>query len=134
MLATISNFQTPEKIAQKLFLSKEVVLKVLKDLEKMQLVQLKEGKWRTTLSSIHLAKTSPYITSHHVHIRNRTIARLQNQDLSGMHYSSYMTMAYSDIEKVKNILLEALGKIKEVVDHSQKEEELCCFSLDFFNL
>lgn len=55
---------------------------------------------------------------------------LQSRPTFGVHYTGVSSISRRDIEKVKDILVEAIKKAREVIEPS-KEEELVIPTIDF---
>lgn len=132
-LVSIPGFQHEDKIAQKLELSYQSVCKILKDLEKMQLVEYRDSHWDMSEKDLHLPSDSPLYTIAHLSWRQRTISQIQKDAHLGLHYSGLHTIALKDVQTIREKLIETYSQIRNNVA-TAKEEELVYLGLDFFRL
>lgn len=133
VLTAIPQFQTAESISTRLSLSFERVKEVLVFLENAGLVIRKHNKYHHNTVNIHLNQDSPYIKSHHAHWRMKSIEALSKKNPMNLNYSSVTAFSAADAPEIKEIMLEAIKKIREVVRNSQ-EEQIYCYNLDFFEV
>ncbi|WPU63994.1 TIGR02147 family protein [Peredibacter starrii] len=131
MLLSIKEFQTAEKIIERLHLSREKVTEILNFLQDTGLAVKKGEHYEIGVTRIHLNKDSPQIQRHHTNWRLRAIDSIDlnlNQDL---HYSSLVSMSRKDVPVVREILLKAIEDCRKVIKES-KEEEIQAICIDFF--
>lgn len=135
ILTTVPQYQTKEAMSSYLNLSLKQIGDVLAFLEKTNLVQ-KNGKggYVTGLSRIHLGSDSNLISKFHTNWRIKTIQSFERQDVQEqLHYSSVVSLAERDIDRIKNILIKAIAEAKVVIKDSPPEM-LHSFNLDFFRI
>jgi uncharacterized protein (TIGR02147 family) len=131
ILLTIPAFRTVERISNRLNLPTQMIQESLEQLAKIGLVMKKGTLWFPTQNDIHLAKDSALTSMNHSNWRNRGILDAYKRDAGGLHYTAVHSLARSDYEKIKEMILKFLDQTREVVKPSQ-EEELACMTLDWF--
>ena len=133
MLIAIPETQTPQAISKYLSLSKEKVIEILEFLEETGLAQKKGSHYEIGVTKIHLTKDSPQIQRHHTNWRMQAIHSIDINNPEDLHYSTVVSMAQSDIPKVKEILIKAIEECRSVIRES-KEEKIQSICLDFFRV
>jgi hypothetical protein len=83
--------------------------------------------------SIHLGTDSPLLAKHHSNWRVKAIQSLDHAHPENLNYSSVVSIAHRDAQEVRNILLQAIEKIRAVVRPST-EEGVYCYCLDLFKI
>jgi len=131
--SSIPGLGRADKLAEFFGLPREMVLKVLEFLERNGLVVAKSEGYAIGPTHVHLAKDSPHVIRHHSNWRLEAMRELERGTTDGLHYSAAVTISREDAVLLKELLRsqlkENLGKIA-----SSKEEEVFCYSLDFFSL
>jgi hypothetical protein len=133
LIVSLSPYTEPQSIARALQLSNSIVLNVLEFLVSRGLVLKLGTQYSVGPTSIHLGKDSPMLLRHHSNWRLKTQVEIEKNPTAGLHYSSVVTLGRADIPKVKEIMVQAIEQIRAVVRPSPNEE-LCCYTLDFFEL
>ena len=137
VMLTIEKFQSREAISRYLGISPKRTGEILQFLVSIGLAVPKDnGRFGVGTARIHLGSDSPMISKFHTNWRMRAIRALDedNDDAgSDLHYSSAITIADSDILRIKSILVKNIEEIKAIIRDS-KEEGVHCFSLDFFRV
>jgi uncharacterized protein (TIGR02147 family) len=129
----IPQLQTVQALSEYLNITPKTVVKALEFLETAGLVRNINGKFETGKMHIHLGNDSENILKHHTNWRVKAIRSLELESSKDMHYSSVVSMAKSDISKLKDLLIESLKNANNLIKDS-KEEEVCCLNIDFFSL
>lgn len=129
-IVTIPELQTASAIAKRLNFPTEFVLSCLRGLKEMGYVSESGGKWQRTAAFSHLPKNSPIVSLAHRNWRERAIHDAQMRQ-DGLHYTAVQTVSREDFEKIKTMLLKNIDEYNKVARPS-KEEELVCFSCDWF--
>lgn len=93
----------------------------------------KNGYHSPTSARIHLEHSSPLTNRFHSAWRLKTLSALEESKAESLHYSSAVTLAESDVPRVREILLEAISQVKKIVKDSPPES-LYVFDLDWFKL
>ncbi len=131
VILSIDRFRTRDSIAKALGLLPSRVTEILEFLCKAGLA-IKEGtKYRIGTTRIHLPHDSPLVGKHHSNWRMIALQSLDRGGTRGLHYSSAATLSRADAERIHGLLVDQIAKIKAVIKDS-KEEEVHCFTLDFF--
>lgn len=120
------------KIAQRLATSVEVITRITKDLESIGLIKKEKNKWVLTNLAIHIGNDSAFNSINHSNWRQRAIIDSQQNNL-GLHYTAVYSLSIHDMEKIKFMILELIEKTRQIVPKS-KEEEVICFTCDFFQI
>jgi uncharacterized protein (TIGR02147 family) len=134
MLVTIPQYQNKEAIVKYLGLSLDKVNDILEFLISSGLILRANGSLRPGISRIFLGLDSPMIVQHHKNWRLKAIDAFDNDLKRDLHLSTVVTVNRSDAEKIKQKLVQYIEEIRQQIKESQNEEELHCFSVDFFNV
>jgi len=132
ILLTTPEYNDIQKISQRLATSIEVVTRIIKDLETIGLIKKEKNKWVLTTMAIHLGNNSAFNSINHSNWRQRGIIDSQQNNL-GLHYTAVYSLSLHDMEKIKSLILELIEKTRQIVPKS-KEEEVVCFTCDFFQI
>ncbi|MDR3607391.1 MAG: TIGR02147 family protein [Oligoflexia bacterium] len=130
---TIPRLQTRDAIARYLGLAPAIVSAALEFLLSVGIAREEKGRFTTGATSIHLGNDSPMLPKHHANWR---IQALRSLDLAGpddFHYTSVVTLAKSDLVKIKSLMVSAIEQIRPVIRESP-EEGLYCYSMDLFGV
>lgn len=134
ILITIPGFQTKNEISGYLGLSTRRVSEILDYLVSINLAVKLGNRYRVGDARIYLGSDSSMVAKHHANWRIQAIQSLdRGSTKSDLHYSSVISLSRSDCENIKLQLVKSIEEIKARVKDS-KEEELMCFSLDFFKI
>ncbi|MGE3608449.1 MAG: DUF4423 domain-containing protein [Bacteriovoracaceae bacterium] len=133
VLTTIPKYQSKEALIEKLKISSKRLDQVLGYLMELGFVIYKDGKYLPGPSIIHLPDDSSIIGTHHTNWRVQAIKACQSPAEKDMHYSSVISIAEKDVEKIRSILIEALEKARQVINASDCEKPFS-FCLDFYEL
>ncbi|RYZ76242.1 MAG: TIGR02147 family protein [Proteobacteria bacterium] len=132
-LMSVPGFQTAGSIAERLVLPLERVNEILRFLREKGMATLDAGEYSPTAKYIHLPRTSPLISKLHGNWRIRTLASLDRLRDEDFHYSGLVTLSKADVDRVREILLNALSASVDVVRPS-KEETVALLAMDFYEL
>lgn len=130
---SISYLQTKDKLSRELAIGPKKISEVLAFLVRVGLVQEKAGRYEYKSGHMHLPNDSPLISKHHTNWRMKAIANLETDFSEDLHYSSVVSIAEKDFPKVKEIMIEAIEKVRDLVRESP-EEALVGYSLDAFRI
>lgn len=130
---TIPTLRDVETISEALQLPSEKTLETLDRLEGLGLVRKEGFKFLPGLQEIRLGNDSHHILKHHTNWRLQAMQSLERERIQEIHYSGVVSLSKSDVNRIKDRLLEVIKDSIEIVKES-KEEELYCLSLDFFSL
>lgn len=133
MALTVPEIRTREAIASYFNMDCARVDKILEFLLQTGLATENHGIYQTGTPTIRLGKDSPHIFRHHSHWRHQAIESLENETPMDLHYSAVVTLSKSDVNKLKDRLLDQIKENIEIIKNS-KEEQVFVFNLDFFGL
>ena len=131
---SIPGCETEAGIASYFNLPLKRVYEVVQFLVRVGLVQRQvEGNLQIGSSQVFVGTDSPLISKHHTNWRFRAVDSFDRYKDSHLHYSSVISVAHSDVEKIREIMAQAIQKIRAVVRESKDE---CCYSycLDLFEV
>lgn len=131
VLASVRDFQTVDAMVQRLSVPKPVLHTVLDDLKRMGFVREENGQFRSIVQDIHVNRDSPLNISNHFQWRHRSLAKITEGDSRNIHYMSIYAMSRSDIELLREMLLDFIEKTRKLVAPSP-EEDVVCFLADLF--
>lgn len=129
IMTSISEFQTPESIAQKLNLKTSSIKKILNKLTEMKLVTKKNNLYFHQSGNLHISQESGLIQINHFNWRMRALHHISDNE--GIHYSSTFSVSKKDISKMKKHLLDFINDQRNLIGNSGSEE-IYCFTCDFF--
>lgn len=133
VLLTIPSFRDKHAIASRLSLPMETVNSTLDFLLRVGLVKLEQGEYQPGVGRIFLERGSPLISKLHQNWRLQAMARVDVAKPDDLHYSTVITISEEDFGKIRADLLQAITAARETIRKS-KEEKLCSFCVDFYEL
>jgi predicted transcriptional regulator len=95
------------------------------------IVRDKRGKLALGPQRVHVARDSPFVTSHHRNWRSRGMERLDYLPEEHLAFTSVLTLSRSDFPRAKKIFLEAIAELGKLVDQSVPER-IAVVTLDFW--
>jgi uncharacterized protein (TIGR02147 family) len=131
ILTSIPEYQTKNKIAEKLNLTLKKVSFVLEFLVSKKLCFEELGLYKIGNARIHLSGDSPLIVKHHTNWRIEALKALDLENKNNLHFSGVWSLSKKDIDKIKEILTGSLQKMEPILQKSP-EEELMGLNLDLF--
>lgn len=129
--SSIKGLDNVDSIAERLNLSRQLVEKVLNFLLAHGLCVEKNGKIQVGPQSTHLNQSSILISRHHANWRLKGIDRMTRVKGDELFFTSPVSIASADIDRVRGILVEAIESCFQVVDPSPSQE-LACLNVDWF--
>lgn len=130
---SIPELTTKEKLSERLKIPLHKIAEVLEFLVKAGLVRQEQGHFHYHRGQLHLEDASPLIAKHHTNWRLEAVKRLEFGSREELHYSSVVSLAERDIQKLQELMISCVEKIRTVVRDSP-EERLYSYSLDLFPL
>ena len=127
----LDEIRNADDISISLNLNREQVANKLEFLLECGLIIKENNNLTNGVNSLHLAKTSPWIKSHHMNWRQKAIESLNDNDDKALHYSCPLTISTNDAEKIHKLILSFIEQMREVVDPSPCEE-FYCLNIDWF--
>ncbi|MGE3972949.1 MAG: TIGR02147 family protein [Bdellovibrionales bacterium] len=131
ILVTIPKFQTLEPLCEILRLERQHALKVLNDLEKMDLLIKRGGEWIPSQNLIYLGNDSTLINKHHTNWRMRSIDSLDRNQPDDLHFSAVVSVSEKDVEWMRAELATIIEKLVAQAKVST-EETLRTLCIDLF--
>jgi uncharacterized protein (TIGR02147 family) len=133
VLTSIPQFQKVEELANFLHLEQPLLREKLDFLERIGLLQrLANGGFAPSQSHVHLGNETSQIIKHHTHWRLHAVQHYQRRfSTEDTHYSGVMSLSAEVAAKVRQILIEQLKKISEIVGPSPPEEAFV-LNFDFY--
>jgi uncharacterized protein (TIGR02147 family) len=126
----IPRLQSANPISKVLDIPVEEVEWILNRLQKMGLVKNERNYWKSTRDSLHLPKKSRFIRQLRLTWQQKLLSDLQGGDASeGTRFSGLITVSEKDYQKVRDLIVEALGQIRSIVSTSNPQK-VCILSLD----
>ncbi len=134
MPPSIPEFQSSEKISERLGLKKDSALFILKELEAQGfVVQNSKGNWEYRQGEFHAPKDSPLSLFHHQNWRARALLDAQDFNHEGIHFTGVLTLSKEDYQKIKELLLDRIRDATQISGPS-KPQECVALTLDFFKV
>lgn len=134
LLTSISKYQNINQISSYLGLNISRTQNILEELLRCGFIEKEGDLYKSGPVSIHLGSESPLIGKHHINWRMQAIQNLElGFDPQSLHFSSVVTIAKSDVRAAREILVEAIEKIRTLVKES-KEDSLYCYNIDLFEV
>jgi len=133
VMVTIPEFQTKQAIAQYFHLSLERVNESLEFLISIGLIENANGLFKPRVDRTFLPSDSVMIMKHHTNWRIKAIESFERPPAQDLHFSAVFSLSKADVYQVKEALIAATNRTRELIRKS-KEEELHCLSLDFFKI
>ncbi|MCC7404593.1 MAG: DUF4423 domain-containing protein [Bdellovibrionales bacterium] len=133
VLSGIPEFQTVERLAEALKLSRPRTQELVDFLLRLKVLTEDNGRLKPGSQHLHLPGGSPLTLRHHINWRLHTVASLQFVNPDDLHYSGCVSLSQQDVIKVKEIILEALQRSVAVITASP-EETAYVLAFDFYPL
>lgn len=133
IMTSVEKYQDPSRISGILGLDLEHVLRVLKELRTMNLVQQDGHRWTIGSNQLHLDRGSPFHVVNQKNFRHfiqNSLSREKEQDL---HYCAAYGLSAKSYVTIREMLLNLISAAnKEVL--ASKEEHAACITLDLVSL
>ena len=81
----------------------------------------------------HIGQDSPLVYKHHTNWRLKSFERHNKLDADEIMFTAPISIAKSDIPKVRSKVLKFVEEIREVVNESDPEQ-VCCLNIDWFKV
>ena len=133
IMTSVPKFQDPARIAAALGLDLDHVVKVLKELRTMNLVQQDGHKWRIGINQLHLDRSSPFNIMNQKNFRQFAQNSLSRDKPDDLHFCAVYGLSVKSYQTIREMLLNFMSAAnREVLD--SKEEQAACLALDFISL
>ncbi len=133
MALTIPQLQSKAALAQHFQIGHARLDQILDFLVRTGLARQDRNQFTTGELLVRIGKESPHLFKHLSHWRQQAIESLERQLPEDLHYSAVVTLAKSDVPKLRERMLEALKENIKIIQES-KEEEVYVYNIDFFSL
>lgn len=133
LLTSIKSYDTPERIAERLGISRVVAKRVLDFLVSVGLCLENEGRYQMGPQSTHLESESPLISRHHQNWRLRAIERADRTGGDELQFTSPVSVSRAGISQVRKILVNAIEDSFKIIDPAPCEE-LACLNIDWIKM
>ena len=131
ILSSVEQYQSAEALARRLELPRAKVKDILDFLVRHGLCEERDGKFIMGPQSTHLGASSPLVTRHHANWRERSIFQLEKMREDELFFTSPISIATKDLQRVRKILVAAIEDAFKVIDPSPCEE-VACLNIDLF--
>lgn len=126
---------TREEIANRLGIPISKVSEGLKFLESSGFLYFDaDGKMHPRFLQTFLPGDSPLVIKHHVNWRVRALQSLELNSRNDVHYSSVFSVAQSDYDEIKSLILDSIDRFKKTVAKTSDENKVACLTVDLFDL
>lgn len=133
VIVSLNHIHRKAEIAKALGLPQKTISEVLEFLVEIGLLKNHGAEFLQGETSLYLDAGSPFITKHHTNWRMKAVQSLDQKNDKDLHYSGVITCSIKDAEKIQEILIQTVQKIRELVKASN-DETLMAYTLDLFSL
>ena len=121
-LTSIPQYQTPEKLAERVGIRVDSLLPYLTMLESQGFVERRRDKWIYLAGEFHAPKDSPLVSFLHQNWRTRAVLNSQNAKADGVHFTQVQTLSLDDYQKIKDLLMNFISESSRIAGPSRPEE------------
>jgi uncharacterized protein (TIGR02147 family) len=100
---------------------------------KHHLIENKNGKWVSNLELLHLERDSPLIKGFHSQWRRQALNQLDQGDDRDFFFTAPISLSQKDFEKIRNLLLQTVESVDEILIPSP-DEAIACLNIDLFRI
>jgi uncharacterized protein (TIGR02147 family) len=129
---TIPRLQTKEALSEHFKLPLKRIAEILAFLEKAGIIRFEKGKFKEFREQ-HIVGNPAMIARDHSNWRLYAIRSYEDHHADDVHYSSVVTLSEEDVFRIKKMILKTIDEAREIIRPS-KEEKLCSFQVDFFEI
>lgn len=129
----IPDLQNLDLMAERLHLSKALIVEAIKFLEECGLIEITQKGYAHLNTRFHLARNSDFIRRHHINWRIQALQSIERGLETDFHYSLVFALTKEDKVRIQEVLLEAIENSRKIIAPSPSEE-LCALTLDLFTL
>lgn len=133
VITSSKNYQSLDRIAERLHLPKEEVKEILDFLVKMGWVQKTDQKYYYAGGNIHIPKESPMHSSMQTVRRHMTLNSIAINPAEAIHFSSVYTLDEKSFEELKKITTAFVQKSAKLIN-AGGTEELYTLCVDLFKV
>jgi uncharacterized protein (TIGR02147 family) len=133
VVLSMPGFQTVPELSEYFRLPAELVHEVLYFLTSRGLARKEGEKYFVGKVRVHIGKDSPHLIRHHQNLRQKISEQVVRKNNHDLNYSSIVTLAASDLPKVRAVLMRAVEEVRAIIRES-KEDSAYGFACDFFEM
>jgi uncharacterized protein (TIGR02147 family) len=133
VVLSMPRFQTVPELTDYFRLPVTVVQEVLYFLTSRGLAKKEGEKYLVGKVRVHIGKDSAHLIRHHQNLRQKISEQIIRKNNNDLNYSSIVTMAASDMPKVRAVLMKAVEEVRTIIRDS-KEDAVYGFACDFFEM
>lgn len=133
MAASLPTLSSKESIADFLDLPVSRIHDITEFLLRIGLLARASTRFKIGPQRLHVSTSSPYLKQHLTNWRIRAIQSLDYGKTDELHYSSIVSMSEADVTELREIMLNAISKIRAKVKDSP-EETVISYSFDLFRV
>lgn len=130
---SVPTLRTRDAIIAYFGLTIETANEALTFLTSVGLLEKHGDQYIQGVARLFLGKDSPMIKKHHTNWRLQAMHALDLGIDKNLHFSTVVSLSKSDLLAIKEKLVKAIEETRAIIKDS-KEEKVCCFNLDFFDL
>lgn len=134
LLSELKEFQSLEALSKKLKVDLEVVRGSAEFLNRVGLVDYKNGRVTGLKNNLHQEKDSALTLLRQQTWRMKALENFQRKDKNDYFFNALMTIEEKQFEKIKEILAEAVGEIGKQVGEVKSPKKMLCLNIDFFGV
>lgn len=130
-LSAIPEFGTIDKIAQRLHVPENQVLKTVEFLSEHGLIKKENGQLTFGPTHMHVGSDSPFVMRHHQNWRLRGFQFMEQHTESNLFYTCPMSLSHEAVEEVRKLLPKVIEQVLKIVGPSPSERAFC-FNMDWY--
>ncbi len=131
ILTSIPEFQTIDKIANKLQCSPSIIQGILVYLVDTNLIKKEKENYIHSDEDIYLSIDSPQNFPHHLNWRVKAVERTMARE--DIHYTCLYSVSKNEVESLRDQIVQLIETQRKQA-RSSGTEEICVFCCDFFKL
>jgi uncharacterized protein (TIGR02147 family) len=130
-LVAVEEFNSIEKISERLKLSEKAVRNVVHFLIEKELLTETEGRLAGGKRHTHVGSESAFVNHHRRNWRVRGLEAMQTSDEDQLFYTCPMSLSNKAVEKIRDLLPDFIERVLKIVGPSPSEE-VFCLNIDWF--
>jgi len=134
LLSELKEFQSLEALSKKLKVDLDVVRRSAEFLNRVGLVEYKNGLVTGLKNNLHQEKDSSLTLLRQQTWRMKALENFQRKDKNDYFFNALMTIEEKQFDKIKEILAEAVGQIGEQMGEVKSPKKMLCLNIDFFGV
>lgn len=131
MATSIHDGQSLDEIASRFRLNRNQAEDYLSFLVQTGICEKQNERYLMGKAVIYVPNNSLFVIKHHTNWRIRAMQKIDSREETELFFTSPMSLARKDFEKIREILAKAIQKSLEICKDSAAEE-VVCLNIDFF--